>query len=133
MEAGATHVAYEVPNARTRVKSLLASIQSCNDPAVQATIVSVKNELNGLMSDFEGACRILVPVCPVAKKISNKRQHAQISATSGYRADGQDAPGKEWNSGDKKVGVGSSGVEFRFYKPKDFRRLNSKQKSELKA
>jgi len=124
LEAGATHVPYTVPNARTRVKSLLSSIQTCTDPAVQATIASVKNELNGLTSDFEGTCRILVPVCPVSKKISNKRQHASISATSGEDT-GWVPKGK--------IGVGKTGVEFRYYKPNLFRKLSKSQQDELKA
>ena len=73
---------------------------------MQATIAAVKNELNGLTSDFEGACRILVPVCPVAKKISTKRSHASIAATSG-----KDSGNNEWVP-KAKVGTGKTGVEF---------------------
>ena len=96
MEAGAEHVDHQIPSPRTRVKSFLKSIERCTDPAIQAVIVSIRNEVNGLATDFAESCRLLVPCCPVAKRYANKRQNAQISSTNGYYGDGQDAPGKEY-------------------------------------
>ena len=73
LEAGAEHVHHQVSTPRTRVKLMLASIGGCNDPALQAGIASTKNESNGLVDNFEGACRLLLPCCPVAKRHNNRR------------------------------------------------------------
>jgi len=129
LEAGAEHVHHQVSTPRTCVKLMLVSIGGCNDPALQAVIASIKNEINGLVDNFEGACRLLLPCCPVAKRHNNKRQNAQISATYG---DEQGAPGKEWIP-KEKVGTGPSGVEYLYYKPKDFRRLSQEMQTDLKA
>ena len=71
---------------------MLVSIGGCKDPTLQAVIASIKNEINGLVDNFEGAYQLLLPCCPIVKRHNNKRQNAQISATYG---DEQCASGKE--------------------------------------
>jgi hypothetical protein len=44
LETCALHVAYQLPNERTRVKYLLNSIRGCNDPGVQARIANIEGD-----------------------------------------------------------------------------------------
>ena len=71
----------------------------------------------------------MLPCCPVARRHNNKRQNAQISATYG---DEQGAPGKE-RIPKGKVGTGPSGVEYWYYKLKDFCRLSQEMRTDLKG
>ena len=122
LEAAKDHVPYVCPTDRTRVKTLLSSLDACTDPGMQAVMATIKNPNGGMVDDFEGSCRLLLPNCPVAKKHGTKRSAAQISSTNGH--DGKS---------NLKVGTGPSGVEYRYYKPHLFKKLTTAQKDDLKA
>ena len=96
IEAGAELIDHQIPRPCTCSKELLKSIAGCTDPAIQAVIASIKNELNEMTTDFDGVCQLVVLCCPVTKQYANKRQRTQISSTNGYYGDGQEAPRMEW-------------------------------------
>ena len=125
LEAAKDHVPYVCPTERTRVKTLLASLDACVDPGMQAVMATIKNPNGGMADDFEGACRLLLPNCPVAKKHGTKRSAAQISSTTGQES--------YKNKPNLKVGTGPSGVEYRYYAPHLFKKLSKAQKDDLKA
>ena len=56
VEAGTEHVDHQIPTPRTRVNELLKSITGYTDPVTQTVIAYIKNELNGMTTDFDGAC-----------------------------------------------------------------------------
>jgi hypothetical protein len=114
----AHHVAYKLPNERRRVTQFLDSMAS-QDPELLAAIAAVKQDDPGMCNSFEQTVTFISPSDPVArKKQSNKRPAAEISATF---VDGQLRQ------------RGSTGVEFRWYKRKEFVALNEAQKEELKG
>ena len=47
------HVTGQVPNPRTRVQSILNSIEGCTGPNICARFAAVSNEVNGMQADFE--------------------------------------------------------------------------------
>ena len=77
------HVTEQVPNPRTRVQSLLNSIEGCIDLNICARVDAVSNEANGMLADFELAVFHFLPACPVATKVAKKRKNAQISGLGG--------------------------------------------------
>ena len=114
----AHHVAYQLPNDRTRVTQFLDSMAS-QDPELLAAIAAVKQDDPGMRNSFEQTVTFISPSDPVArKKKSNKRPTADISATF---VDGQ------------LQQQGSTGVEFRWYNRKEFVALNESRKEELKG
>ena len=75
-ETAAQHVPDQVPEARTRVKSLLDSMETCQDGKVAARVVYVSNERNGMMTNFENAVMYLLPTClPCCRKA---KQEAEV-------------------------------------------------------
>ena len=113
----AEHVMYTLPNERQRVKYLLDGIQS-DDARLLAAIGSVQDD-DAKLGDFEKAAAKIIPADPVKNKRgtgSNKRkaQELQIGAV------------------DLQSRGSKTGVEFRFYKPHEYRNLTKEQKDELK-
>ena len=96
-----------------------------DDSNVKAALSSIRmdNTPTGRRNNFEAAVAFLLPTDPVAKKGKGKRPSAKISITT--------ASPKEL--GTLKPGRGSTGVEFRYYEPKEFRKLTKEQKDELIA
>ena len=92
----------------SNVKAALSSIRMDDTPA-------------GRRNNFEAAVAFLLPTDPVAKKGKGKRPSAKTSAASGNPK----------QIGTLKPGRGSTGVEFRYYEPKEFRKLTKEQKDEL--
>ena len=75
------HIAYQLPNNRTRVTQFLDSIM-CVDPELIAAIAAVKQDDPGMRDSFEQAMTFIAPSDPVArKKQASKRSAAEISAT----------------------------------------------------
>ena len=111
----AENIQVEVPNERTRVKYLIDNIQ-CSDSDVKAALAAIKLDDNptGMRNDFEAAAAFLLPVDPV-KNNPKKRPNAEISAA-----------GAKTSKGPK------TGVELRYYKPKEFAKLSPEMISELK-
>lgn len=110
-----THVAFQLPNERTRVTHLLDSI-NCSDPELLAAVAAVKNDDPGMRDSFEQTATSISPADPVARKrMNNKRPAADISATDGLQS------------------TGKSGVELRWHKHAEFKALNDAQRDELKS
>ena len=115
LETASQHVAHQLPNARTRVQKLLDSIEDCTDSKVAARHAAISDESNGMSEDFEKAAAYLLPVCPVAKRIGNKRKSAQISGVGG----------------DLVPRGPKTGVEIRYFTPPEFRKLSDAERNEL--
>lgn len=128
----AEHIAYQLPNERTRVTYLLDNIQ-CADATLQAAIAAVRQDKgpDGMMSDFEAAVAYLLPSDPVAKKrvAGAKRGQGLISDASGEEKTEVNA---DVSSTTAKPARGATGVEFRFYKKKEYDKLTQAQKDELR-
>ena len=116
LETASQHVQFQLPNERTRVAKLLTSIENCCDPKVSARHAGISDDSNGMSQDFEKAAAYLLPVCPVAKRVGNKRKSAQISGVGGANLIPR---GPRTN------------VEIRYYKPQEFRELPNDKKQEL--
>ena len=132
MQECAEHVPFQLPNAHTRVGYLLEGIK-CSDADLLASIALVKNDdgTNGKRSDFEATAAFIIPNCPVAKrKQQNKRAYGSISATDGD-GEGTGNASVSATSGIRS-GIGKTGVEFRFYKKKEYDQLSKEQKNELR-
>ena len=70
-----------------------------------------------MLGDFEKAVAHLIPVCPVAAKVGEKRKNANVSGLGG----------------NFKLSTGpKTGVELRYYKPKEFSQLSQEMMDELK-
>ena len=124
MQQCSEHVAFQLPNEYTRVRYLTDAIQ-CQDAALQAALAGIRvdNEPTGMRNDFESAVTFLLPVDPVAKKrkgSNSEGNYAEISSASGGN-----------QSGTKKS-TGKSGVELRYHKKEEYRKLSSEQKDELR-
>ena len=114
----ANHIAYQLPNERTRVTQFLDSI-SCQDPELLAGIAAVRKDDPGMRDSFEQMATYITPSCPVSRKTrANKRPAAEISATFALGANGKH---------------GNSGVELRWYKRKEYLELTDDQRDELKG
>lgn len=128
----AEHIAYQLPNERTRVTYLLDNIQ-CADATLQAAIAAVRQDkaVGGMMNDFEAAVSYLLPSDPVAKRrtAGAKRDQTQISDVSGEEK--TESAEVSAVSG-TKPSRGKTGVEFRFYKKKEYDKLTREQKEELR-
>lgn len=113
----ADHVSFQVPNERTRVKHMIDNIQ-CSDPELLSLLALVKNDDN-LMSDFEAAATMILPACPVARRVKQSGKE-KGSATIGSLETVL------------KDGKGASGVNLRWHTKAEYNQLNDEQKLELK-
>ena len=52
IENASEHMTEQVPNPRTRVQSLIGSIEGCTDPNICARVAAVSNESNGMQADL---------------------------------------------------------------------------------
>ena len=110
-----SHVAYQLPNDRTRVTYLLDSM-NCTDPELLAAVAAVKNDDPGMRDTFELTATSISPSDPVArKKMNSKRPAADILATEILKSKGK------------------TGVELRWHKNTEFKALPDDQREELKA
>ena len=132
----ALHVPYQLPNQFTRVTNLLDGIQ-CEFAPLQAAMALVRNDRTvgppaGKMHDFEATASFIIPHDPVAKRRQEgkKRGSAEISDTSGNPDHNKPSASVSGVSG--KPGRGKTGVELRFYKRDEYRKLTPEQKMELK-
>ena len=112
------HVDYQLPNEHSRVGYLLDRIE-CGNAAFQATIVVVEedDEPDGKKNKPEGAATHILPKDPVVKKrlLVAKRSATQISLVENYGG-GDGGDGGYGGYGGSKLGIGSTGVHFRYYK-----------------
>ena len=132
MQECAEHVEFQLPNERTRVGYLLEAIQ-CGDAPLQAAMALVLNDdgVGGKRSDFEATAAFIIPKCPVARrKQQGKRPIGSISAADGASETNTSASISSTTG--IKQGMGKTGVEFRFYKKKEYDQLTKEQKNELR-
>ena len=133
----AQHVTVAVPTPHSLVGYLLDNIE-CSDADVKAALAAIKLDdgVDGMRNDFERAAAFLLPVDPVAKKskMKKKRGIAQLSSTV---ADDDSKKRKKvsWKKGKPtwKKARGKTGVELRYYKPSEWRKLTQGQMAELKT
>ena len=108
LSAAAAHVAYQLPNERSRLQDMLTNIES-SDPRLLAAISTIKCNKDdpSLLDNFEGAVALLQEACPVEQRLSgNKRAHiSTVSSNVSHQVD----------ISALQSGIGSSGVHFRFY------------------
>ena len=119
------HVNCQLPDERSRVQYLLDNIQ-VEDSNVKAALSSVRMDdtANGMRNNFEAAVAFLLPTDPVERKKArggNKRAIAEVSAIDTGKKD----------IGSHKPARGKTGVEFRYHKPSEFKKLSQDQVSEL--
>ena len=99
----------------------------CGDASLQAAIAHIKSQSDnpeGLGSNFEEAAAYLLQFCPVSKKRKaqpNDRPH-NVSSVGFHGEEGRKK---------SKPNKGETGVELRYYKPKEYRKLSSEQMEEL--
>ena len=133
------HVHVEMPTEHRRVELLLDAIKGCNDATLRAASAAIEQNEDqaGPYYNFEKAASILQKADPVARKeveSKKKRPATQISEvnaqdnnkTKSVTISGAAAKAK------LKDGVGSTGVEFRFYKKGEYAKLTDAQKEELR-
>ena len=116
-ETASLHVTDQVPIEQTIFQSLLKSMDGCTDTKVCARLVAISNEALGMLNSFEYAVTHLLPSLPVASKVPKKHKCAQISGIGG---------GLKGGTGPK------TGVELRYYKPKEYKTLSMEEKDELR-
>ena len=132
MQECTQHVLYQLPNAQTRVTHFLDNIH-CDNPPLQAAMALVRNDMkdNGTvlakMNDFDAAVSFIIPHNTVVSK-NNKRSLADISTTNGEASNSR---GAQVSSSLVKPPKGKTGVELRFYKTQEYRKLSKQQKEEL--
>ena len=132
LERCSQSVPHQLPNERTRVVHLLDAIQ-CSDAAMQAAIAHIKSQSedpNGLGTNFEDAAAYLLQFCPVSKKRKSSSVNQNISSVNTETLNSN----RKGNNKDKKLKVnkGKTGVELRYYKPHEYRKLNDAQVEELR-
>jgi len=129
LERCAEAVPHQVPNERTRVIHLMDAIQ-CSDAPLQAAIAHIKSQStdpNGMGSNFEEAAAYLLQFCPVSKK----RKSSSSDRT--YNVSAVDSKSNQKDSNKRsKPNKGETGVELRYYKPKEYKKLSPDQIDELR-
>ena len=118
--------AIEVPSERARVDYLLKGVTDCNDvqfKSMVATIQSQEDDEKGAYASFEKTASLLLKVCPVTR--SNTKKKVRISAPEVASA--------EVSSLNKIIKKGpKTGVDVRYYKPGEWRKLSKAEKKELR-
>ena len=119
------HVYYQLPNSHTRVGYILTAIQ-CDDAGLKANITSLRiDKVQNIKHKYFQACaKHLFQYCTVAKhrSVGTKRGLDMITDTTA-----------EVSIFGDKNGIRNTGVNFRFYKPGDWRKITQAQKDELRA
>ena len=127
-------IQHQLPNERTRVTHLMNAIQT-TDPSLQAALAHIKStedDPNGLMSDFERTAAYIIQFDPVSRKRKSGSRNHQISKVIETDDDEDDEEHKVAATKRLKTSKGKSGVEFRYYKPEEYRKLSKDQKAELR-
>lgn len=127
LERCAQSVPHQIPNECTRVIHLMDAIQSSDAP-LQAAIAHIKSQSDdpdGLGNNFEEAAAYLLQFCPVSRKRKSSSNDRTYNVSSvGISTD----DGKKRSKPNK----GETGVELRYYKPKEYRKLSADQVEELR-
>lgn len=120
MVRAADHIAYEVPNEHTRVGRLLKSLTSTNG-TVLAAITNIHGDTNR-RGDFENAADFLLLTTEMQKGSNNAGGGGGRQRISAIKQGGGSKP---------NVCKGKTGVELRYHKRHEYRKLNEEQKEEL--
>ena len=115
---------YNYPDESSRVRKMLNGIQS-KDPAIIAAVINVQTS-NTLSRNFEAAADA-IQKCIKSKKIT---QTHRISMTQ-VRNSNKTTPNNRNNNNKQKIHKGKTGVELRYYKRKEYSKLNKEQRAEL--
>ena len=117
LEQCAQSVPHQISNERTRIIHLIDAIQ-CGDASLQAAIAHIKSQSDnpeGPGSNFEEAAADLLQFCPVSKKRKAQPNDKTYNVSSvGFHGD----EGRKKS----KLNKGETGVELRYYKPKEYRK-----------
>ena len=120
MVRASQNMQYEVPNDSTRVSRLLASLTTSDGRVVAAKTTIMADDAK--KSNFELAADFLLTAAPHhTSDFGNNHRISQVQTEGG----GRKRKGK--------VQVGKTGVEFRYYKRNEFKRLSDDQIEELVA
>ena len=102
---------------------------------MKAVVAMIFQKTSIYHANFEAAVEFLLPTDPVKKK---EKKHASADI-SGVDVSDISAASKSGKGGGRGVpsklkdGHGKTGVEFWYYKPKEFSKLTDEQKAELRA
>ena len=114
LEEASDHVNFQLPTEHTRVGYLIDNINN-PDPDLRAAIASIRIDTNGMRSDFETAVSFLLPVDPYSKTKRGQDKNINVSDVHAL----------------KNKSSSKSGVDFRWYKPEEYKLLNKEQRAEL--
>lgn len=122
MVRASQNITYALPEGRTRVSRLLASLATTEPNIVSAKTQILSNAI--LMGSFEDAAELLLLVNP-------KRSH---EPRTGHRISAVNTGDRKRKSGnrDKNCERGRSGVSLRYHKVHEYKKLSEEQKQELK-
>ena len=121
MVRASQNITYALPNERTRVSRLLASIVT-----TEPNICSAKTQIfsnQQMLNDFESAAEFILLINP--KKSNEPKTGHRISAI-------QTGKRKRGSGKDKNCEKGKTGVSLRYHKVNEYRKLSTEQKQELK-
>ena len=116
METPAEHIAYQLPNGRTKVQRFADSIEEYKDPKICAAIANALDTGRNMHTDFEACVSFVLPHDPVLKKRGIKRRTIVSEVTA-----------------NPKPGTGKTGVALCWHKYYEFGKLSSNQKDELQT
>lgn len=112
----AENITLQIPNERSRVGYLIDNIEVA-DANVKAAIASIKldDRPGGLRENFERSVALLVPVDPVKTRPGKRTAEAEISSA-----------GLKISRGPK------TGVDIRYYKAEEYKKLSKEEQDELR-
>ena len=114
------HVQYQLPLKMTRVIYLLNSIE-CDYAPLQAAMAFARcNET--MKNSFEATASPLMQHCPVAKKRNDSASRRSTANVSEATA----------TDSTLRSGIGKTGVELRFHKMAEYKKLSKEQQDELR-
>lgn len=122
MVRASQNITYALPEGRTRVSILLASIATTEPNIVSAKTQILSNVI--LMVNFEDAVELLLLVCP-KRPHEPKTEHRISAVNTGDRK-------RRRGNKDKNCEKGRSGVSLRYHKMHEYKKLSEDQKKELK-
>jgi hypothetical protein len=114
LEEAANHVNFQLPTEHTRVGYLIDNLNNA-DPDLRAAIANVRLDTNGMRSNFEDTVAFLLPVDPYSKHKRNQDKTANISDVNTLKGKAQS----------------KTGVDLRWHKYDEYKKLNKEQRAEL--
>ena len=117
-------VTFALPDETTRVRHFITSMEDCKD---QKLISRIENVLcddlpEGKNNNFDACVQHLLPACPV---YARRKKHNNSNDNEGNK-------NISVSSVNLKQGKGSTGVDLRWHKADEYRKLSNTQKDELR-